>query len=97
TGLGEWASVDENIRNTDVVVWATLALTHPPSTEQFPVMPSDFMQFIVGPSSFFERNPALDVPLATNKVNKSKYYEDVVAGAGVKSNSTSQECCKHSL
>lgn len=81
-GLGLWADGKESVRNTDIVVWPTLALTHPPSTEQFPVMPSDFMQFLVSPASFFEQNPALDVPLATNGFNKSTYYEDSVAETG---------------
>lgn len=90
TGLSKWANGEDSVRNTNVVVWPTLALTHPPSTEQFPVMPSDFMQFLVSPSSFFERNPALDVPLATNSFNKSKYYEQ---GAQEQDKS----CCKTNL
>jgi primary-amine oxidase len=73
TGLAVSADGSDSIRDDDVVVWPTLALTHPPSTEQFPVMSSDFMQFMVGPSSFFEKNPALIIPLADNKVNKSVY------------------------
>jgi len=89
SGLSKWANGDESVRNTNVVVWPTLALTHPPATEQFPVMPSDFMQFLVSPSSFFEKNPALDVPLATNSFNKSKYYDDAPQA--------SSSCCKSTL
>ncbi|ONH68885.1 Copper amine oxidase 1 [Cyberlindnera fabianii] len=96
TGLGEWADGKTNVRNDDTVVWCTLALTHPPSTEQFPVMPSDFMQFLVSPSSFFEKNPALDVPLANNKVNKSKYYEET-NGSSISSAEAKGTCCKTTL
>lgn len=94
TGLGVWLKRDESVRNTDTVVWPTLVLTHPPVTEQFPVMPSDFMQFLVSPASFFERNPALDVPLANNNFNKSKYYEET---NGPSANPASASCCKTTL
>ncbi|SCV01285.1 LAME_0G15214g1_1 [Lachancea meyersii CBS 8951] len=98
TGLSEWANGTESVRNSDTVVWATLALTHPPATEQFPVMTSDFLQFLVTPSSFFTRNPALDVPLANNNFNKSVYYEDAQKSAGfVPGTSSSASCCKSNI
>ncbi|QLG72692.1 hypothetical protein HG535_0D04000 [Zygotorulaspora mrakii] len=88
-GLVDWADGTDSVRNTDTVVWATLALTHPPVTEQFPVMTSDFMQFLVTPASFFTQNPALDVPLASNNFNKSVYFEESV--------NKSASCCKSNL
>lgn len=91
TGLINWADGKDSVRNTDTVVWATLALTHPPVTEQFPVMTSDFMQFLVTPASFFTKNPALDVPMATNNFNKSVYYEESL------NSSSSSKCCKSNL
>ncbi|CAR22587.1 KLTH0D06996p [Lachancea thermotolerans CBS 6340] len=100
TGLSKWADGTESVRNTDTVVWATLALTHPPVTEQFPVMTSDFMQFLVTPASFFTKNPALDVPLANNNFNKSVYYEDAQKAAGLatgESQSSSASCCKSNI
>ncbi|SJM84406.1 related to copper amine oxidase [Zygosaccharomyces bailii] len=89
TGLSKWADGTDTVRNSDTVVWATLALTHPPVTEQFPVMPSDFLQFLVTPASFFDRNPALDIPLADNKFNKSVYYDDA--------RSTAPSCCQSKI
>lgn len=98
TGLSKWADGSETVRNTDTVVWATLALTHPPSTEQFPVMSSDFLQFLITPASFFTKNPALDVPLANNKFNKSVYYEDAQKAAGLATGeSSSGSCCKSNI
>lgn len=91
TGLSVWADGTDAVRNTDTVVWATLALTHPPVTEQFPVMTSDFLQFLVTPASFFDKNPALDVPLATNNFNKSVYYEESQKSTG------SGSCCRSNL
>ncbi|KAG0676903.1 hypothetical protein C6P43_003733 [Kluyveromyces marxianus] len=90
SGLKVWADGSESVRNTDIVVWPTLALTHPPVTEQFPVMTSDFLQFLVTPASFFTHNPALDVPLANNNFNKSVYYEDATKNA----EKPSSGCCK---
>lgn len=98
TGLSKWANGDDSVRNTDTVVWATLALTHPPVTEQFPVMTSDFLQFLVTPASFFTKNPALDVPLADNNFNKSVYYEDAQKAAGRPTGSSStNSCCKSNM
>ncbi|SCU97583.1 LAMI_0F10594g1_1 [Lachancea mirantina] len=98
SGLSVWANGEDSVRNTDTVVWATLALTHPPVTEQFPVMTSDFLQFLVTPASFFTKNPALDVPLANNNFNKSVYYEDAQKAAGCPSSSSSAgSCCKSNV
>ncbi|KAL6947532.1 hypothetical protein ACO0RG_000107 [Hanseniaspora osmophila] len=76
TGISKWCDGTESVRDEELTVQVTLALTHPPSSEQFPLMSSDFMQFAVSPSSFYSKNPALNVPLATNKFNQSVYYED---------------------
>ncbi|SCU94879.1 LADA_0G12024g1_1 [Lachancea dasiensis] len=99
TGLSKWADGTESVRNTNTVVWPTLALTHAPVTEQFPVMTSDFLQFLVTPASFFTKNPALDVPLANNNFNKSVYYEDAQKSAGLasKGSSTAAPCCKSNI
>ncbi|AAS54417.2 AGL073Wp [Eremothecium gossypii ATCC 10895] len=93
SGLSVWADGSESVRNTDIVVWPTLALTHAPVTEQFPVMASDFMQFLVTPASFFTENPALDIPMANNAFHGSAYYEDNHAAAG----QDAAACCKGNL
>ncbi|MCJ1400142.1 hypothetical protein MMC11_003346 [Xylographa trunciseda] len=63
-GLPEWieAHGDENIENTDIVLWHTFGLTHFPSPEDYPVMPSEPMTVLLRPRNFFLKNPALDVP-----------------------------------
>lgn len=58
-----WGENNESIRNADVVIWYTLAMTHIPRPEEFPVMPSARTSFRLVPKAFFDRNPALDVPL----------------------------------
>ena len=63
-GLPEWIAQhpDEDIENTDVVLWHTFGITHFPSPEDYPVMPAEPMTLLLRPRNFFLRNPALDVP-----------------------------------
>jgi primary-amine oxidase len=61
-GLPEYTEADRPLENTDVVVWHTVALTHVPRPEDWPVMPVEYCGFSLMPVGFFERNPALDVP-----------------------------------
>ena len=63
-GLPEWISKhpNENIDNTDVVLWHTFGITHFPSPEDYPVMPAEPMTLLLRPRNFFLKNPALDVP-----------------------------------
>lgn len=76
TGLAEWANGDDDVRNSDIVVWATLGFTHIPRPEDFPVMPVEMHQINIVPVGFFDRNPALDVPQANNNFNKSVLVKD---------------------
>ncbi|KAH6975115.1 amine oxidase [Ilyonectria sp. MPI-CAGE-AT-0026] len=76
TGLSEWAARDDNVENTDIVVWHTFGLTHNPRPEDFPVMPSERVSFMLKPDGFFTKNPALDVPPSTQSFNQSNLYED---------------------
>ncbi|KAG7771199.1 hypothetical protein KL931_000897 [Ogataea haglerorum] len=88
TGLKKWAYRDENVRNDDPVVWATLGFTHIPRVEDFPVMPVETHEIAIVPNDFFDKNPALDVPQSTQSFNKSEYYPEA---------SSEGSCCKSSL
>ncbi len=61
-GLPKFVENNENIANTDVVVWYTLGLTHIPRPEEWPVMPVTHIGFKMIPGGFFNHNPAMDVP-----------------------------------
>lgn len=63
-GLPEWIAKhgDENIDNTDIVLWHTFGITHFPSPEDYPVMPAEPMTLLLRPRNFFLKNPALDIP-----------------------------------
>jgi primary-amine oxidase len=62
-GLPAYVENDRSLENTDIVMWHTFGLTHVPRPEDWPVMPVEYCGFSLIPVGFFERNPALDVPL----------------------------------
>jgi primary-amine oxidase len=64
SGLPSWVAEDRDIDGEDIVVWHTFGLTHFPRPEDWPVMPVDYTGFKLKPQGFFDRNPALNVPVA---------------------------------
>ncbi len=61
-GLPKWTSANRSLSDTDVVLWYTLGITHLPRPEDWPYMPAHRGGFRLVPTSFFGRNPTLDVP-----------------------------------
>jgi len=43
------------------VLWHTIGVLHLPRPEDFPVMPVEYVGFMLKPVGFFERNPTLDL------------------------------------
>lgn len=70
-GLPRWTEQDRPIANTDVVLWYTFGHTHIPRPEDYPVMPTAYIGFMLKPTGFFNMNPANDVPPSPKKVAKS--------------------------
>ncbi|PZV02920.1 MAG: tyramine oxidase [Leptolyngbya sp.] len=66
-GLPQWTEGDRPVTNTDLVVWYTFAHTHIPRAEDWPVMPTAYVGFMLKPLNFFDENPANDVPPAVSK------------------------------
>jgi len=60
-GLPAWTAADRPLRNTDVVLWYTLGITHHVRPEDYPVMPVHTAGFVLVPWGFFVENPALDI------------------------------------
>jgi primary-amine oxidase len=61
-GLTTYASPAQNVSGKDLVVWYTVALTHVPHVEEYPVMTTESTRFRIEPDGFFNSNPALDAP-----------------------------------
>jgi primary-amine oxidase len=61
-GLPRWTDADRPIANTDVVLWYTFGHTHISRPEDYPVMPTAYIGFLLKPNGFFTENPANDVP-----------------------------------
>jgi primary-amine oxidase len=61
-GLIKWTAADRSIANTDIVLWYTFGHTHIPRPEDYPVMPTAYIGFLLKPNGFFSENPANDVP-----------------------------------
>lgn len=61
-GVSDMEARKEDTRNTDVVVWSCLGLTHNPRVEDWPVMPMEKLELHLRPADFFTFNPAIDVP-----------------------------------
>lgn len=61
-GLPELTSGDRDISECDLVMWHTVAVTHVPRPEDWPVMPVEYTGFHLIPVGFFDKNPTLDLP-----------------------------------
>jgi primary-amine oxidase len=66
-GLERWTKQDRSIESKDVVFWYTFGHTHLPRPEDYPVMPTAYIGFLLKPAGFFDRNPANDVPPSPKK------------------------------
>ncbi len=64
-GLPQWTAQDRPIENTDVVFWYTFGHTHIPRPEDYPVMPTAYIGFLLKPNGFFDKNPGNDLPPTT--------------------------------
>ena len=61
-GLPDYTEGNRDISECDLVMWHTVAVTHVPRPEDWPVMPVEYCGFHLIPVGFFDRNPTLDLP-----------------------------------
>ena len=66
-GMSAWIADDENLVDTDVVLWYVFGIHHITRAEDWPIMPVDKVAFTLKPFGFFDRNPALDAPRSPAK------------------------------
>jgi primary-amine oxidase len=61
-GLERWTKANRSLVDSDLVLWYSFGVTHVPRPEDWPVMPVEYVGFLLAPLGFFDRNPALDLP-----------------------------------
>lgn len=66
-GLIKWTAAERPVEDTDVVLWYTFGHTHIPRPEDYPVMPTAYIGFMLKPNGFFDMNPANDLPPSAKK------------------------------
>ncbi|MEZ5925802.1 MAG: primary-amine oxidase [Hyphomicrobiaceae bacterium] len=66
-GLPKWTKRDAKLEGERIVAWYTLNYHHLPRPEDFPVQPVVYANFHWMPSGFFDKNPALDVPMSKDQ------------------------------
>jgi primary-amine oxidase len=71
-GLSKWTEQDRAIADTDLVLWYTFGHTHLPRPEDYPVMPTAYIGFMLKPNGFFDLNPSNDVPPSAKKAEAAK-------------------------
>ena len=76
TGVRSWASRQDNVVDTDIVVWIQFGINHVPRIEDFPVMPCEILRVSLKPVNFFDRNPAIDVPPSEQVFNQSSLVSE---------------------
>lgn len=61
TGLGQFTSDDQSIRDADDVVWLTTGTTHVARAEEWPIMPTEWVYALLKPWNFFDQTPTLNL------------------------------------
>lgn len=90
-GLSDAVARNDDVENTDVVVWNVFGLTHNPRVEDWPVMPVEIHQLHLKPADFFTCNPAIDVPGTKNMA--SVLANGATNGSTNDTNGTNGSCC----
>ncbi|MBD8793130.1 primary-amine oxidase [Pseudomonas syringae] len=59
TGLAQFTADNQSIENTDNVVWLTTGTTHVARAEEWPIMPTEWVNVLLKPWNFFDETPTL--------------------------------------
>ncbi len=65
-GLPDYQQGKRPIVDDDIVLWYVFGMLHISRPEDWPVMPVERAGFMLKPTGFFDRNPAIDVPPASD-------------------------------
>ncbi|QRR36430.1 primary-amine oxidase [Hydrogenophaga sp. YM1] len=61
TGLAQFTSDDQPIVGTDNVVWLTTGTTHVARAEEWPIMPTEWVNVLLKPWNYFDETPTLNL------------------------------------
>lgn len=89
--VGRWVREGAgSIDNEDIILFLTVGTTHIPRPEDWPVMPVEHLSVLFKPSSFFTKNPSMDVPGTMDSQSKPAFETN-----GTRANGTngSHACC----
>ncbi|KAI6014122.1 copper amine oxidase [Pisolithus microcarpus] len=79
--VGRWVNEGSgSIENEDIVLFLTLGTTHIPRPEDWPVMPVEHINVLFKPSSFFTKNPSMDVPGTNDLQSQPAFDADGTSG-----------------
>lgn len=60
TGLGQFTADNSDINNKDLVVWLTTGTTHIARAEEWPIMPTEWVNVLLKPWNYFDETPTLN-------------------------------------
>jgi primary-amine oxidase len=91
-GLPEYVAGDDAVENEDIVVWYTFGAHHVVRAEDWPVMPTAYIGFMLKPVGFFNRNPAIN--LAPDEIKHSQELKvDGSVSGDVNGFAAPKSCC----
>lgn len=92
-GVSDAIKRNDEVKNTDVVVWSVFGLTHNPRVEDWPVMPAEVHQINLRPADFFAQNPAIDVPSSVNSASVLANGSTAANGVAGTNGVNGDSCC----
>ncbi len=79
-GLPAYVADDAPTENTDVVVWYSFGAHHVVRTEDWPVMPTAYIGFMLKPVGFFDRNPSITLSPDAVKHSQQQQSDGTLTG-----------------
>ena len=75
-GMPRWIAAERPLEQADVVLWYTVGVNHIVRPEDWPVAPVHRAGFALKPWGFFDRNPALDLPMPDHCAHDEEAHGD---------------------
>ena len=75
-GMPRWIAARRPLEQADVVLWYTVGVNHIVRPEDWPVAPVHRAGFALKPWGFFDRNPALDLPMPDHCAHDEEAHGD---------------------